>query len=396
MVTSEELEIVKKIIPITLKDWPKGIKKICGYPIYSEPKTDREYQILLLKQLYPVPPTPPQYYRNYDKLFNTQTWKDFQKWPEYVEKAAKFERMENLLDRSRLELLKLQQQAQKVQAQKHLAAACFKYQIHEEFLIDFNANNPKVKIPNALMIKSKNRDESIRTVQWIITKSNGNFISIKDNGDSNRTRLDQIFTILEDAEENYEKNGRRTLVYVENFDKLLSKSPDNEDVIADLKDIMDKISNQYKTTLIFNCNDTRNLNPIVLQPHRVKIYNLDKEAPLQELEKIQNSYILSNIKKLKDTDGYRFAYVPYDNSYVDLYLGSFGYKPNILWVNSTNTEAIKAVIHNFKLIKSIDKFKNIEILQFPKPDNLKDFSKDKIVCNGNITTDGKVIYEYHV
>ena len=81
---------------------------------------------------------------------------------------------------------------------------------------------------------------------------------------------------------------------------------------------------------------------------------------------------------------------------MDLYLGSYGYKPNILWVNSTNTEAIKAVIHNFKLIKSIDKFKNIEILQFPKPDNLKDFSKDIIVCNGIITTDGKVIYEYHV
>lgn len=111
-------------------------------------------------------------------------------------------------------------------------------------------------------------------------------------------------------------------------------------------------------------------------------------------QKIQDNYILSNIQKIRNSDGYRFKYIPFEENYIDLYLGDFGYSKDILWVDSQKTEAINTVIKNFDLIKKIAKFKNIKVLKFPRPDNFKEFDTNKLRCTGNITTDGKVIYEY--
>ena len=393
--TLEETKWARKIADFRLKDWPKGI--LDSYIAkYFKPSTDREYHTYLLKQDIIVPPEPPSYYRNYDKWFNTQRWKNFQKWPDYIDKAAQFERMESIIKQERIKSYALEKARLEQAAKKELSAACIKYQINEEFLSAFNSDNKKVKIPDALMIQSKSKDDATETLKWIVGKSNSNYIYIEDKNESNYTRLDQILTVLEEAEENYKKNGKRTLVWVENFDKLLSKDSDNEEVIGDLKDMLDKISKQYKTTIIFSCNNTENLNPIALQPHRVKIYNIDKEAPLEELQKIQNNYILSNIQKIKNSDGYRFKYVPFEQNFVDLYLGDFSYSSNVLWVDSQNTEAIQAVIKNFDIIKMIPKFKNIKSIKFPRPNNINELDNNKLRCTGNITMDGKVIYEYFV
>lgn len=393
--TLEETKWARKIADFRLKDWPKGI--LDSYIAkYFKPSTDREYHTYLLKQDIIVPPEPPSYYRNYDKWFNTQRWKNFQKWPDYIDKAAQFERMESIIKQERIKSYALEKARLEQAAKKELSAACIKYQINEEFLSAFNSDNKKVKIPDALMIQSKSKDDATETLKWIVGKSNSNYIYIEDKNESNYTRLDQILTVLEEAEENYKKNGKRTLVWVENFDKLLSKDSDNEEVIGDLKDMLDKISKQYKTTIIFSCNNTENLNPIALQPHRVKIYNIDKEAPLEELQKIQNNYILSNIQKIKNSDGYRFKYVPFEQNFVDLYLGDFSYSSNVLWVDSQNTEAIQAVIKNFDIIKMIPKFKNIKSIKFPRPNNINELDNNKLRCTGNITIDGKVIYEYFV
>ena len=393
--TLEETKWARKIADFRLKDWPKGI--LDSYIAkYFKPSTDREYHTYLLKQDIIVPPEPPSHYRNYDKWFNTQRWKNFQKWPDYIDKAAQFERMESIIKQERIKSYALEKARLEQAAKKELSAACIKYQINEEFLSAFNSDNKKVKIPDALMIQSKSKDDATETLKWIVGKSNSNYIYIEDKNESNYTRLDQILTVLEEAEENYKKNGKRTLVWVENFDKLLSKDSDNEEVIGDLKDMLDKISKQYKTTIIFSCNNTENLNPIALQPHRVKIYNIDKEAPLEELQKIQNNYILSNIQKIKNSDGYRFKYVPFEQNFVDLYLGDFSYSSNVLWVDSQNTEAIQAVIKNFDIIKMIPKFKNIKSIKFPRPNNINELDNNKLRCTGNITIDGKVIYEYFV
>ena len=392
--TPTETNEARKIAKFRLKDWPKGI--INPFDISKKPTTDKEYHHLLLSQIIIVPKQPPMYYRNKDKWFNTQTWKDFQTWPEYIKTATLFERMESIIKKERIKSYAEEKALLEIASKKELSAACLKYEIYEEFLSAFNSDNKKVKIPDAIMIKSKNKSEELDTLKWIVAKSNSNYCYIEDKNETNITRLNQILTVLEEAEENYKKNGLRTLIWVENFDKLLSNASDNEEIIGDIKDMLDKISKKYKSTIIFGCSDTSNLDPIALQPHRVKIYNIDKEAPLEEIQKIQNNFILSNIQKIKNSDGYRFKYIPYEQNFVDLYLGNFSYRPDILWVNSQNTLAIKSVIKNFEIIKNIPYFQKIRSIEFPKPDDIIEFDTNKLRCTNKTTLDGKAIYEYNL
>lgn len=402
----EELKTARRIAAYRIdRDWPKGLNSYNismygadgSYAVYPKPKTDKEYQMIILRQEFVVPEEPPKYYRNYDKWFNTERWQKFQTWDEYSTKCMKFERMETLINKARLESYAEEKAAAELAAKRELAAACIKYQINQDFLLDFNSDNKKVKIPNAIMIEGKNKQETEETLKWIVAKAKSNYTYIEDKGDSNEIRRDQILTILEKAQENYEKNGKRTLIWVENFDKLLSNNKANEDVVADFKDLLDKLSRDYKTTIIFDCSNTKKLNPIAVQPHRVKKYNIDREVTADEFQKLQDNLVLASIKKIKNSDGYRYKYVPFDNTqHVDLYLGDFGYTSSVLWIDSQNAETIKAVIKNSKVIKTIPQFKDIRSLKFPKPDNIKELTGSNLRCTGNITKDGKVIYEYRL
>lgn len=402
----EELAAARRIANYRIdRDWPKGLNEhnmymygVNGsYAVYSKPKTDKEYQMIILKQEIVVPEEPPKYYRNYDKWFNTERWQKFQTWEEYTQKSLQFERMETLVNKARLSIYAEEKAAIELAAKKELCAAYIKNQINQDFLQNFNSNNKGIKIPNSIMILGKNKKETAETIKWIVAKANSNYIFIEDKGESNELKRDQILTMLEEAQTNYAKNGKRTLIWIENFDKLLSNKAENEDVVADFKDLLDKLSDTYKTTIVFDCSNTQKLNPIAIQPHRVKKYNIDREISPEEFQKLQDNFVLSTIKKIKDSDGYRFNYVPFnDESYVDLYLSDFGHTSDILWVDSQNAEAIKAVIKNFDTIKKIPKFKDIKSLKFPKPNDLKDFDDNKLMCSGNITKDGKVIYEYFV
>lgn len=404
--SSAELENARAIGRLRInRDWPQGLNDnnkylygiTDGIPIREKPKTDKEYQMLLLKQVIEVPEEPPKYYRNYDKWFNTERWQKYQKWPDYITKCLAYERTETLINKARLESYAEERAAAELAAKKELAAACIKYQINQDFLLDFNSDSKKVKIPNAIMIEGKNKQETKETLKWIVAKAKSNYTYIEDKGESNDIRRDQILTILETAQENYEKNGKRTLIWVENFDNLLSNRPENEDVVADFKDLLDKLSRDYKTTIIFDCSNTKKLNPIALQPHRVKKYNIDREVTAEEFQRLQDNLVLASIHKIKGSDGYRYKYVPFDEGpYVDLYLGDFGYTSSVLWVDTQKTDAINTVIKNFKVIKTIPQFKNVRSLKFPKTDNMKELNSSNLRCTGNITKDGKVIYEYRL
>lgn len=402
--SSTELENARTIGRLRInRDWPQGLNEHNkwlygindGNPIREKPKTDKEYQMLLLKQMIELPEEPPRYYRNYDKWFNTERWQKYQKWPDYITACLTFERTETLINRARLESYAEEKAAAELATKKELTAACIKYKINQDFLLDFNSNNQKVKIPNAIMIFGKNKAETVETIKWIVAKANSNYTFIEDKGDSNQIRLDQIKTVLETAQENYKKNRKRTLIWVENFDKLLSNSEENEDIVADFKKLLDKLSKEYKTTIVFNCQNTKKLNPITIQPHRVKKYDIDREVSTEEFQKLHDSLVLASIHQIKHSDGYRYKYVPFDNNqHVDLYLGDFGYTSSVLWVDSQKSDAINAVIKNFNVIKTIPQFKNIKSLKFPKPDNIKELTCSNLRCTGNITKDGKVIYEY--
>lgn len=161
--TQSETALARRIADYRLRDWPKGI--VDSFTAhFLKPKNDREYHTLLLKQEIHVPKEPPMYCRNYDRWFNTQRYKDIRKWPEYIEKAVLFERMESIINFERIKSYAAEKAALEQAAKKQLSAACIKYQINDEFLLPFNSDNKKAKIPNAIMIQSKNKEEAEETI----------------------------------------------------------------------------------------------------------------------------------------------------------------------------------------------------------------------------------------
>jgi len=93
---------------------------------------------------------------------------------------------------------------------------------------------------------------------------------------------------LEKAEKNFKKTGNRTLIHVENFDKLLNLETSRPQIIAGLKDIMCSTSNDYHSTLIFSTKDPLRLDPIALQPHRINT-KIDVKISPSALEKLKSA-----------------------------------------------------------------------------------------------------------
>ena len=401
-----ELSEAKRIASYRLKDWPKGLDNVMlfmygiphGNPVYSAPTSDREYHKILIDQDYYVPSKPPKYYRNYDKLFNTERWQEFQKWPEYIEKALKNERMQTLVEKEKILQYAQEKKEQEILAQRNIASACFKYKMNQEFLTDFNSNDENTKVKNAIMIQGGTKQERIENIKWLIGKAqNARFIHLKEENDTNQNLLDRVLTAIEEAQENYEKDKHRTILWVENFDKLLLETPENEEIIGDIKALLSEASSEYKTTIVFETNiDTKRMNPIALQEHRTKKFHIDKDSSLELLKKLEADYVRSHIKKMKNSDGYEFYYKPFHEEKVELYLGKFGYYPEVLWVQSQDAEVISAVINNFSTIKTIPKFKRIEKLHFPKPLQIKDFDSSKLYYTYELTKEGQPIYEYRL
>jgi len=386
------------------RDWPEGLNERNKYlygiedglPIRIKPENDREYQLILLKQVIEVPIMPPKYYRGYQKWFNTQTWQDMQKWPEYIEKAIKFERMENIINRIRRENYAKEKAMLEIEAKKHLASAYVKYKLNKDFLIDFNSKESQESIPNAIMLESNDREENINNLKWLVGKANTNYVHIEDDCTKDTVRVNQIITALETAQENYIKNGKRTLLWVDHFDKLLVHNEENDETISDLKDLLCKLSKEYKTTLIFETDNSKKMDPIALQSHRVKIkINMNKDISLKELKELQNEFLRANIKVIPGTDCYRFTYLPTDKDFVDLYLGSFGHDSSVLWIDSQDNEKIKVVLDNVEVLKSIPKFNNIQKIQCPRP-NKFDGIGDMLNNTYLLTKEGQVIYEYKI
>ena len=65
------------------------------------------------------------------------------------------------------------------------------------------------------------------------------------------TLQNEVIDALEEAEEKYQRTGRRTIIRVNGFDKLMSKEYNTPENIAALKEYMDTADEDYHSTIIF-------------------------------------------------------------------------------------------------------------------------------------------------
>lgn len=85
------------------------------------------------------------------------------------------------------------------------------------------------------------------------------------------TLQNEVIDALEEAEEKYQRTGRRTIIRVNGFDKLMSKEYNTPENIAALKEYMDTADEDYHSTIIFKTtkDNIKNMDKGTLQPHRV-------------------------------------------------------------------------------------------------------------------------------
>lgn len=110
------------------------------------------------------------------------------------------------------------------------------------------------------------------------------------------------------------------------------------------------------------------------------------------LDKLKTEYIIDRIDKLSNSR-YKFSYQDGKDDYIDLYIGSFGWNKNILWVNSSRPDEIAIVLHSINEIKKLDVFKEIKTIEFPSaspPENIS------YIPTGRVTEQGVPIYQVNL
>ena len=241
------------------------------------------------------------------------------------------------------------------------------------------------------MIEGKDINESKESIKWLVSRANANYLKInRQTGMSNEDYLATIDSILEECKENHEKTKKRTLLYVEDFDSLIQKG----NAVGDIKDLLPTLNDEYKTTLIFSTSDSKNLDPITLQDHRVNLkIKIKDKISADDFVKLQLDFLRANITKIGKTDGYKFNYIPGTDKNVDLYLGCFGCNDKILWIEHKSVEDIEYAVKFVDAIKRIKCFKNIEKIQCSAPSDMTKARELGFYLLSALTKDMKAIIE---
>lgn len=127
-------------------------------------------------------------------------------------------------------------------------------------------------LPNCIMLVCDRE----RVTQTIVNWLNTNISDVADHTfkyyyKDCDTLQNEVIDALEEAEEKYQRTGRRTIIHVNGFDKLMDKRYNSPENIAALKEYMDTADEDYHSTIIFRTTEDniKNLDKGTLQPHRV-------------------------------------------------------------------------------------------------------------------------------
>ncbi len=123
---------------------------------------------------------------------------------------------------------------------------------------DFYRGLPVRNMPNCVMLTGYNAVCYAKNItEWIgeITDTDFKFVPSRISYDEMQKDL---YKKLNESEENYQKTKKRTIIFVEGMEKLLIPKLNSDENIAEMKDIMQCVSDDYHATLVFvGCNPER-------------------------------------------------------------------------------------------------------------------------------------------
>ena len=176
-----------------------------------------------------------------------------------------------------LEVLKLKEMEKKesslrkeINRQDKIISA--KEQLSNEYLkpVQATQKDSTLELPNSIMLECEDEFMADEIIQWTLSNASARPMAIGANiYDSNSTIRNKLKSALENAGKTYENYGTPTLIYCENFDKLLRASnPASE--IAAIKALLSNTYKKYHATIIFTTANSDTIENVLKQPHRMK------------------------------------------------------------------------------------------------------------------------------
>ena len=147
-----------------------------------------------------------------------------------------------------------------------------KEQLSDKYLKPLHAaqKDPTLNLPNSIMLECEDKSIANEIIQWTLLNTSARQIAVSTSPyDSNSAVRNKLKSALENASKTYENYRTPTLIYCENFDKLLqSLNPKSE--LAALKALLSNTYEKYHATIIFTTGNSDTIENALKQPHRMK------------------------------------------------------------------------------------------------------------------------------
>lgn len=111
------------------------------------------------------------------------------------------------------------------------------------------------------------------------------WVTVNDTTGDKGDLIESIYNAMEHSESRYKKIRRKSIIQVENMEKLIRADENTQSKIAIIKNYL---SNSHNATYIFSCTEPEKAAPGVLWSHRIQAtFNLDElEDPAGLIEKL--------------------------------------------------------------------------------------------------------------
>lgn len=197
-----------------------------------------------------------------------------------LEKKIKLEEINTRRKKIQLEKKKLEFDKEKINLEKDLLQeqklSDYTNMLKNEFINLAQIENQerasgkivsKLTFPNGIMLSGLDKSISNELVEWIVRKADCNLEKVNFADLTNN----EVLMSLDKIAQNAEKSDKRTLIYIENFDKFTTPKEENDVIIPKLKAFLTSCAEKYKCTVITNVQDQSRLAPEIKAPQRFKV-----------------------------------------------------------------------------------------------------------------------------
>ncbi len=165
------------------------------------------------------------------------------------------------------------------------------------FTLEWEKEGIPVEYPNCILIEDPSDKIADDLIKMTKDMSDIDYAEVK--GEQGLTLLKKMSEVMDESKIKYEKTGRRTLLYAENFDKLCFEGIPFH-IGEYMKSLMTSCADLCGTTIIFKTKSSYNFLGELTEPHRCGIISRPHGKINEEMEKIAKEELSRELKPITD------------------------------------------------------------------------------------------------